>query len=442
MCAPTIPAYQAPTASQLQNSGYPPYIPLNPQALESMAVSTDLYGFGLSNKMFAQNNPFLNTAQNQLQTVAQYGANGLEGNIAQMQAAAGGASQMANESMGLANQFLARTPYATSIVNPGLRESQLGAQEMQGNYVGGAGSTGGGSAGGGASADMTNLQNTYNALTSQASGQAPIDPMVQRQLMQSGLGQAANAFGAQSLGSGTAGQANAAANLGLNVQNYIQSQRQNALSGLGGLQGLASGVQQSGQQQVNVGEGLLSAQQGALGVAQGAQAQASALNQAPITSNMNMQSLASQLFPRLQYGLSGASVAQLGAQNTVNQNNWAQSQYAEQVSQNEFQANLGAEQAGLQSSSNSSALGTGASVAAAAAVAAFCGIAMRILGTRTRKWERFRHWLNYQAPRDLRILYRSNVSLIRNRLSEAQIEILRPIFEAFADKVDYVPANA
>jgi len=75
------------------------------------------------------------------------------------------------------------------------------------------------------------------AATPYALGQAllqePIDPQTQQQMMRAGLGSAAGAFGAASLGQGMAGQAAAARQLGLNTLQYGQAMRGEAMQDIG-----------------------------------------------------------------------------------------------------------------------------------------------------------------------------------------------------------------
>lgn len=104
-------------------------------------------------------------------------------------------------------------------------------------------------------------------------GNSTLMPALQNQFLDAGLGNALGAFGSNgaTLGQGSAGQADVAANLGMSILNMQQLQRQNS--------------------------------QGSL-------------------------SLAESLFPHEQLGLTGQNVAQLMMQNTAGQNAFNQGQFS------------------------------------------------------------------------------------------------------------------
>src|SRR5262252_4312903 len=159
-------------------------------------------------------------------------------------------------------------------------------------------------------------------------GETPLPAQVQNQMMTAGLEQAGQAMGATGAfgtgstvgqpGSGaTAGQSAVARNFGLNVANYLQQQK------------------------------LIGTQELALGTS---------------------------MFPRRDYGIGGQGVAQAMITENTNKNNYNWGVYGAQVQNAQFQANMAAQQAGLNagaSNANTSAMmGMGGSLISAAGAAA------------------------------------------------------------------------
>jgi hypothetical protein len=171
---------------------------------------------------------------------------------------------------------------------------------------------------------QTNFQNQI--LQDNSPSGPTLPPQVQNQMMTAGLQGAASSMGAtgafgtdSSLGVGdkTAGQSAVARNFGLNVSNYLQQQKQ------------------TGEQELALG---------------------------------------TSMFPKREYGIGGAGVAQGMITENTNQNNYNWGVYGSQVQNAQFQANQAGQQAGLSAGASnantSAALGVAGSAVSAAAVAA------------------------------------------------------------------------
>jgi hypothetical protein len=178
--------------------------------------------------------------------------------------------------------------------------------------------------------DLVAAQRAFQkTMLGDVSGQNPLPPAVQNQMMQAGLTQAAGSMGATGAfgtgstvgqpGSGaTAGQSAVARNFGLNVANYLQQQKQ------------------IGEQELALG---------------------------------------TSMFPRREFGIGGPGVAQGMITENTNKNNYNWGVYGAQVQGAQFQANQAAQQAGLKAgaaNANTSAMASlgGAGIAAAGAAAA------------------------------------------------------------------------
>jgi hypothetical protein len=250
------------------------------------------------------------------------------------------------------------------------------------------------------------LNQTYSTLTGEASGEQPINPLVQQTMMQSGLSSAAtnlggNAFmGGTNETTGTTGQAEVAKNLGLSALNYIQSQQQQGLQGLGQLN---SDVITPAQQYL----GQLQSEQGQL------TNQYQSMGNQIFGQSQNLQTLANQeqmeqgqMFPKTQIGLSGTDLANIMIANTQGQNQFNMSTWEAQMAASQYNSSINAQNAGLQASGTSGLISGGAGIASAAVmVAAFCGVAIRTLGIETRQWLSVRHWIHNHAPKEFRAGY-------------------------------------
>lgn len=154
-------------------------------------------------------------------------------------------------------------------------------------------------------------QTMLNNLQNQMSGS--VTPQLQNLWSRSGLTSALGATGNWSLGTGTAGQANVARNLGQSQQAY--------------------------QQQL-----------------------------------LNQFNVANATFRPRTFGLSGADAAQIGLSNIAGQNNWNQANYAYQVQESQFAQNMAAQQsvmsANAANSQTSNILGGAGSAVSALAVVA------------------------------------------------------------------------
>jgi hypothetical protein len=128
-------------------------------------------------------------------------------------------------------------------------------------------------------------------------GNKTLMPQLQNEYMTAGLGNALSAFGDAGpvLTQGSGAQANVAKNLGLDIVGFQQQQRQNAQQSL---------------------------------------------------------SLAEQIFPRRQIGLSGQDASQVALGNLAAQNAWSQADYANRVDQLEFNQKIAAGNSASQIQSN------------------------------------------------------------------------------------------
>jgi hypothetical protein len=269
-----------------------------------------------------------------------------------------------------------------------------------------------------------NFSSAYNTLGQEASGAQPINPIVQQTMMESGLASAganlgAGAFtpggtGAGNLATGQLGESEVARQLGVNAEQYMQNM-QNA--GLGGLQQLNTDVTQ-------VPEAYLQQLQGLTGTSLGVQ-QAGAgeiqngvglINQQQTLLNQQMAE-EGQMFPRTQIGLSGTDLANMMIQNTTGQNQFNQANFASQMAAAQYNSSINAQNAGLQASSSSGLISGGLGIASAAVmVAAFCGLAIKVLGTQNQRWLIFRHWVHNHAGKRIRNQY---LRVVRDALERA-----------------------
>jgi hypothetical protein len=161
--------------------------------------------------------------------------------------------------------------------------------------------------------ELVGAQKTFETqMASRLAGDQPLDPQVQATLMRSGLQGAAQSLGVSNLGTGSAGQAAAARNLGLNIQQYQQAQRQEALTEF---------------------------------------------------------SYANQLFPQRQLGIGGQGAAQAYLSNVIGTNNWNQARYASDVQQAQYQTNLAGQAAASAAGQSNATISTIGSVAGAAVAA-------------------------------------------------------------------------
>jgi hypothetical protein len=189
-------------------------------------------------------------------------------------------------------------------------------------------------------------QTALNNLQSQMSGN--VTPQLQNTWARAGLGGALGATGGWSMGTGTPGMANIARNLGVDQMGY--------------------------QQQV-----------------------------------LNQFQQANQTFQPRTFGLSGADASQIALSNLAGQNNWNQTNYAYQVQESQFAANMAAQQsvasANAANATTGSLVGGAGSAVSALAVVAFCWVARAAYGRYHPRWKRFRYFMLTHAPKPLRALY-------------------------------------
>ena len=390
--------------------------------LNQLAIGGDISSYALSDADFASRYPALQDAYNQWQA-------NLGGQTQQV--GAGGTGQ-AGIMSGLASQIAGRNATPTTTDINALRNAGATAQTgVQPIFNMGAQQAGIGAninQMGGRLAGMSQIPYQLG----QQLLQEPVDPMTQQQMMKAGLGSAAGAMGAQSLGQGMAGQAAAARQLGLSTLQYGQAMRGEAMQDVGQAASiLGQGGQLKGLGAQTIGQGAqttgLGAQTAATagvlyGQAQGLQEQygmdtaqmaniyGQMQNQQAQNLMLNMQT-AGQLFQKRPFGLGGTNLAQAelgqaGTYNSFQQSNYAtmngiafnQAQMASQQQQLAAQQQAGMVSAGV------GAAGAVASAAAAAA-AISCWLARECLGTADSRWRAFRLWLLNFAPRFLRATY-------------------------------------
>lgn len=418
--------------------------------LNQLATGTDIQAYALSDQDFANRYPQLQDAYNQYQA-----------NLNQQVGLVGqGAQGQAGIMQGLANTIAGRqgtqtTPNIQGIQNSaatagaavqpmynlgssqaGLAQPLIGMGQQQartGGQITGLGQQLGGAA-----------QIPYQ-LGQQLLNQ-PVTPQAQQQMMLAGLGQSAGALGSASLGSGMAGQAAAARQLGLNAVQYGQQMRGEAMGDIsqygsmlgqaGQLQGLGASTIGGGGSTIGLGgQQLTGAGQlygagantaattgGLYGAAQGAQEQmqmdtaqmAGIYGGLQGTQSQNLLgniANAGQMFQKRSFGLGGtntaqAELAQSGAYNSFQQANYATmngiayNSAQMQAQQNQLNQQQQASATGALVSTGTTAAVTGATIAAMS-----CWIAAACYGEGSQKWRIFRHWLLNKAPRIVRRTY-------------------------------------
>src|SRR5215472_3195741 len=433
--------------AQFKAQGSPPGFDYQTaMGLNQAAIGGDIMSYALSDTDFANRYPALQSAYNQYQAMlnqqvpgvasGQAGVGqimqGLGGNVlsrlgmdttTDINALRGQAGTVASAAQPLFNIGATQTGMAQPIYNLGQAQAgysqpiaQLGASQAglaqplidiggQINRMGGR---------------MAGMAATPYAMGQQLL-QEPIDPVTQQQMMRAGLGSAAGALGAQSLGQGMAGQAAAARQLGLNTLQYGQAMRGEAMSdigqaasimGQGGqLQGLGAqtvgagaGTMGLGGQQLTGAGGLynLGAQTAATagGLSQAAQAaqeqygmdtaQMAAIYgglQTQQAQNLlgNMAS-AGQLFQKRPFGLGGTNLAQAELSQSGAYNSFQQSNYATMngIAYNQAQMNAQQQQLQAQQSAGMMSAGVGlagTAVSAASVAAMTCVVARAVYGT-------------------------------------------------------------
>jgi hypothetical protein len=513
-------------STQFHAQGSPPSFQyLSPSALNQMAVGADAQSYAMSDQAFANQYPALQQAYNQYQSnlgkqvglvgQGQAGQSQLMGglantiagrmqtpttqNIQNMQNAAATMGSAVNPIYGMGAQ---QASYAQPITNLGMSQAGL-AQPLVGMGMNVAGQMGG-------IGNQINQQagNLYGAAQipyqlGQQLLQEPIDPQTQQQMMHAGLGQAAGALGAASLGQGMAGQSAAARQLGLNTLQYGQAMRGEAMGDIGQyssmlgaagqMQGLGAGIigqggqiggqlmglggqqlaqgaqtmglgsQQLGQaaQTYGLGANVAGAAGGMYGQAQQAQETygMDTAQMASIYGGMQNQQAtnllgnianAGQMFAKRPYGLGGTNMAQVDLSQAGAYNSFQQANYATMNGIAFNQAQLNAQQQQLQAQQNASmtgallSTGTTAATTAAMVSAMACWVARAVYGTRDNRWKTFRHWLLHKAPSSVRSAYlrhgQSVASMVRR--SSLLRFCLRLAMDSIIKRTVYVQCGA
>lgn len=432
-------------ASSFKAQGNPPSFDYQSAlGLQQLAVGADIQGYTLSDQDFANRYPALQNAYNtwQAQLGNQVGqvAQGAQG---QQQIMAGlGSDILGRQGGGTTsdiNNIRAAAGAAAGAVNPiyGLGAGQAG---LAGGLVGM------GQQQAGIGQNITNMggQLARAAQTPYAVGQQllnePIDPMTQQQMMQAGLGSAAGALGAASLGQGMAGQAAAARQLGLSTLQYGQAMRGEAMQDIGqyasmlgsagqmkglgastigaGGQTIGLGGQQlaQGAQTYGLGANTAATAGGLAGAAQSAQEQYAmdtgqlaqiygGLQQNQASNLLGNIANAGQMFQKRPFGLGGTNLAQaeLGQANAYNSFN--QSNYATMNGIAWNQAQLGMQQQQMQNANTAGMIstGVGAATTGATIAAMTCWVARAVYPD--QRWKIFRHWMLNKAPAAFRRIY-------------------------------------
>jgi len=459
-------------AAQFKAQGAPPGFDYQTaMGLNQMAIGADISSYALSDIDFANRYPALQNAYNQYQAMLNQqvpgvagGAagtgqimQGLGGNIlgrlgtdttSDINALRGQAGTVASAAQPLFNIGATQTGMAQPIYNLGQAQAgyaqpiaQLGAQ--QAGLAQPLINLGGRISGIGGQINRMGGQMAGMAATPYAMGQQllqePIDPQTQQQMMRAGLGSAAGALGAASLGQGMAGQAAAARQLGLNTLQYGQAMRGEAmqdigqaasilgqagqLRGLGGqtmglggqtmglggqqltaggqLYGLGAGQLGAGAQTMGLGSNVLGqgAQSYGLGVNAAAQAgglygsaqnmqEQMGMNTAQMAAiygglqqqqaNQFMANMgqAYNMFQKRPFGLGGTNLAQAELGQAGSYNSFQQANYATMNGIAFNQAQMAAQQQQLQAQQSAGMMSAGVGAAGAVAQAASAAAAI------------------------------------------------------------------
>lgn len=344
---PTYPgggAFGTPPSYQPLNIGAPGTT--NTSTILGGAQAQDLAAQQLMLKNFASTYPTVNAAQT--------GFQGLLGpsNILQ-------ANWLNNSNAGMSRQNLAAEMAMGTANNLGGYSYLLGGKMGQGavNQISNAGK---------GIYSNPNLQTAYNNFAGEASGNQPINPIVQQQMMQAGLTNAAQNLAPTSLGTGQTGEAQVATNFGQNAQQYIMNM-QNA--GLSGMQQLQSNVQGGAQNTLNSLQSLVNQSLGAGQQAANISGSMIGEQQAQNQQNMGLEALQAQMFPRTQIGLTGTDLANMMIANTQGQNQFNQNTWLAQMQAAQYNSSVQGANAGMANASSSGLAGAGISAVATVAVA-------------------------------------------------------------------------
>lgn len=392
--APQAPQYQVP-------AGQPSFIPNNagftsgvntavpgnsaiyqlsgansPDSVQGQTVQAQIAAENMSKQDFAQSYPGFLNAQNQYQQFSQ--------NLMGTQTPASMAQ--GNALMNASSQYL----------DPG---AELAGQA----------STAG-------SQDMSLGQKLIN-------GDQAMDPLVQQELMRSGLQGAASSLGGAAALGGTAGQAAVGRNLGVGAENWINQQRTmgEGLQTTGA--GLDTSLANAASTLGNTGTGMMTAGQGII-------------NNATTNANQTL-AVGSSIFQPRTFGLAGSDASNIALSNIAGVNNMNQFDYQTKVAAAAQNAQIGASNAGAQaqaSAQNSQAAvgaGTAAATTAAtvAAISMSCWIAAECFGKGSYKFLQFRFWMMNIAPKSIRSYYLYNGSRFSDFIH------VRPVLKSFVKMV-------
>ena len=460
--------------------------------LQQLAIGGDIQSYALSDADFANRYPALQDAYNTYQAnLGQQVGQVQQGQDVQSQLMGGLAGQIAGrqgtQTTGDINNLRNAAATAAGAVQPmynlgasqaGLAQPLIGMGQQQAGLanplMGMAGQINqmGGQQGQiGQGINRMGNQLAQAAQTPYQIGQQllnePIDPQAQQQMMRAGLGSAAGALGAASLGQGMAGQSAAARQLGLNTLQYGQQMRGEAMQdinqyssmlgaagqmkglggqtiaggantiGLGGQTvglagnqiaqgantlGLAGQQMQGAANTYGAGAGVASQAGGLYGSAQNMQEQyqMDTGQLAGIYGGLQSQQAqnllqgigtSGQLFQKRPFGLGGANLAQsemgqAGAYNSFQQANYAtMNGIAYNGAQMQAQQNQLKQQQQASQTGAMISTGTTAAVTGATVAAMSCWVARAVYGTADNRWKHFRHWMLNIAPVAVRRCY-------------------------------------
>lgn len=440
-------------SSQFKAQGAPPSFDYQTaMGLNQLAIGGDIQSYALSDQDFANRYPELQKAYNQYQA----NMNQQVGLVGQ------GQKQQSQLMTGLGQMIGGRmnTPTTQNIQNISNAAATAG-RAVQPIYNLGAQQAG-------YAQPITNIGTNITGAGQQVMGAAqtpyqlgqqllnePIDPQTQQQMMRAGLGSAAGALGAASLGQGMAGQSAAARQLGLNTLQYGQQMRGEAMQDINqysSMMGAGAQMQGLGAQTMGLGSSQLGAGAQTMGLgaqtaglsgqlygqAQQAQEQYQmdtgqlsqifgGMQNLQATNMLGNIANSGQLFAKRPFGLGGTNLANADLSQTGAYNSFQQANYATMNGIAFNQAQMNAQQQQLQAQQNASMTGalvsTGATAASTAAMvsAMTCCVARAVYGIRDNRWKVFRHWLMNKAPSWARSAYMRFGQAVASRVERSSL---------------------
>lgn len=480
MSSPSIPQFKPP------NGGYPPNYMWEPYGdVQNVSIKGDQQSYALSDADFQSRYPSLWQAKQDISNYSQHQLGAANNQFNQEY------GNIYNQGSALASRMASGNPYQSSIDNmnyasgqelgEGLAQNQAAAQEQ------GAGSALSQEGQGIIGSSQPYFQEGNQSINAGAqdiaqgasyiNGSQPLNPLIQQEMMKSGLSGAAGALGgAYNLGTGTTGQASVARNLGVDLTSYIAQQQQQgeAMQQTGaGLQGAGAGVAGVGTNLIGQGTNVINAGTGEYqagnqqamvasqmlnsGANLGTNAQNMGEQYNLDTSNLLSQyanmgnslgqgalssmGLASSINQPRTFGIGGQGEAQVLLSDYAGANNYNQGVFADQMQIAGYNQQTAAQNAQLSAQSTNGLIGTGSTVAiAGAAIAAFsCWVARECYGASSAEWLKARFWMQNLAPKWIRLLYMKHGRDIANYISFNPLAkcIAKLAFEVLTSRVQY-----